>query len=170
MSATQETPFPSATRGDLRLRMVEHPGRQSLDGAWWPYSRDLTGEIRDLVRGFPGEHGRITRALFSPPDWDTAPRRVDLGTKVLKVGSFPEDDTHLLVVQTANRERLTLLVVPPSFTATQGEEALLAASTSGNAHSGTEVLRGVTENHDADPADRWTRSEDGIPRRQHDRG
>lgn len=165
MSATSEISSTPVTRGDLRLRMVAHAGRQSLDGGWWPYSRDLICELRDLAQGFPDEHGRITRALYSPPDWDTSPRRVDLGTKILKVGSFPEDDTHVIVVQTANRERLTLLVVPPSFTPAQGEEALLAASTPRNAHSGTEVLGNVTDDHDAVPAERWTRSEDGTPQR-----
>lgn len=163
MSASTET-FPSPEpRGDLRIRMVDGPGRHSLDGGWWPYSRDLVLEMTDLVRHFPSEHGRITRALYSRPDWDTTPHRVDLGTKLLKVGSFPDDDTHVMVVQTANRERLTLLVVPSRFTQAQGEEALLAAATPGNEHSGSEVLLEVTDQHDADPADRWARGEDGTP-------
>lgn len=163
MSASTEIPPLPEPRGDLRLRMADHPGKNSLDGGWWPYSRDLVLEMTDLARNFPVLHGRITRALYSRPDWDTAPHRVDLGTSRLKLGSFPEDDTHVLVVQTANRERLTLLVVPPRFTQAQGEEALLAAATPGNAHSGGEVLHEVTDHPDADPADRWGRAEDGTP-------
>ncbi len=161
MSASIESP--PSPRGDLRLRMVDQPGRHRLDGGWWPYSRDLVLEMTELVRSFPREHGRITRALYSRPDWDTAPHRIDLGTSRLKVGSFPDDDTHVVVVQTANRERLTLLVVPPRFTQAQGDEALLAAATPGNDHAGSEVLLEVTNSHDVDPADRWGRAEDGTP-------
>lgn len=164
MSALTENPSIPVPRGDLRLLMVEDPGRHRLDGGWWPYSRDLVAELTDLVRHFPSARGRITRALYSRPDWDTAPHRVDLGTKVLKVGSFPDDETHVVVVQTADGERITLLVVPPRFTRAQGDEALLAAATPGNEHSGTELLLEVTNNHEADPADQWGRTEDGMPR------
>lgn len=169
MSAISK-PSPAADPGGLRLRLVESPGSQSLDGAWWPHSRDLTRELTHLVREFPRAHGRITRALFSRPDWDTAPRRVDLGTRILKVGSFPNDDTHVIVVTTTDRRRITLLVVPPGYTEAQGAEAMLAASTPRNAHSGSEVLVEVTDNHDADPGDEWIRSEDGTPGEVSSRG
>lgn len=144
--------------------MVESPDQRSLDGAWWPHSRDLIRELIELAREFPREHGRITQALFSRPDWDTAPRRVDMGTRVLKVGPFPDDDTHVVVLTTSDRRHITLLVVPSSYTQAQGAEALLAASTPRNAHSASEVLQEVTDKHDPDPADRWVRAEDGTPR------
>lgn len=155
MSATTKSPTLRDTVPDLRLRLVEDPGRESLDGGWWPRSRDLTLELRALADGFPRGLGRVTRVGFSRPDWDSAPRQVDLGTRVLKVGSFPDDDTHVLIVQTGDRHRFTLLVVPPSFTDAQGEEALLAASTAGNSHSATEVLAEVTDKHPVDPAQLW---------------
>lgn len=155
MSATTHPSTIPADRGELRLRLVGQAGRHRLDGGWWPYSRDLATELRQLVDGFPTDRGRIARAVFSRPDWETSPRKVDLQSRFMKVGSFPADDTHVLIVQTASGERLTLLVIPPSFTDPQGAEALLAAATPGNAHSGTEVLAEVTNNHDADPDDRW---------------
>lgn len=147
----------------LRLRLLDRPGREALDGGWWPHSRDLIRELTQLAAEFPRERGRILRVLFSRPDWDTAPHRVDLGTRVLKVGSFPHDDTHVLTVQTSVGERLTLLVVPPRFTRGQGEEALLAASTPGNVHTAADLLNEVTNSHDALPEDRWMRAEDGNP-------
>src|SRR5690349_3595217 len=54
------------SRGPLRLRMTEHPGRSYLDGGWWPQSRDLSRELADLVDHFPGAFGRIVRAVISP--------------------------------------------------------------------------------------------------------
>jgi hypothetical protein len=146
-------------RGPLRLRMVEHPGRDHLDGGWWPQSRDLAVELADLIDHFPEQFGRIARALVSPPDWDPAPRRIPVTGGYVKVGSFPRDDTHLIHLKTSDRTVLHVLVVPPGFTEDHGDEALLAAATSGNAHSATDLLDEVTEYPDIDPMDHW--SDDG---------
>ena len=112
--------------------MAEHPGRDRLDGGWWPQSRDLAVELADLVDHFPARFGRIGRALFSPPDWDPAPRRVQVAGGYVKVGSFPRDDSHLIQLKTSDRTVLHVLVVPPGFTESQGAEALLAATTRGS--------------------------------------
>ncbi len=154
MTAPQIVSTPESRR-PLRLRLGSAPGQDRLDGAWWPYSRDLESEMSDLVQQFPPTHGRISRAVYSLPDWDTAPRELVAGQRVIKVDAFPSDDTHVLIVQLSDGRRLTLLVVPPDFTPGQGEEALLAGSTAGNRHTAGELLLEVTDQHDADPADRW---------------
>jgi hypothetical protein len=156
MTAPQITPMPiPESRGPLRLRLASILGQDRIDGAWWPYSRDFAQEMSDLVEHFPATRGRINRAVFSSPDWDTAPRKVAAGARVIKVGSFPEDDTHLLIVQLSDGRRLTLLVVPPDFTPGQGEEALLAASATGSRHAASHLLREVTAQQDAESIDRW---------------
>ena len=147
------------SRGPLRLHLAGHPGRDHLDGGWWPQSRDLTVELADLVNHFPPQLGRIVRAVVSPPDWDPAPRRIPVAGGYVKVGSFPRDDTHLIHLKTSDRTVLHVLVVPPGFTQDQGDEALLAAATSGNAHSASDLLDEVTEYPDIDPMDHW--SDDG---------
>ena len=147
------------SRVPLRLRLAEHPGQNHLDGGWWPQSRDLATELADLVDHFPPDLGRIVRAVFSPPDWDPAPRQVPVTRGYVKVGSFPHDDTHLIHLKTADRTMLRLLVVPPGFTDDQGDEALLAAATAGNSHSARALLDKVTEHPDVDPARHWT---DGL--------
>jgi hypothetical protein len=165
MSAPQHTTAapPREPRGALRLRMSDEPGRDQLDGGWWPYTRDLVLEMSDLAQHFPREHGRIIRAVYARPDWDTAPRRIAAGPRIVRLGPFPGEDAHLVIVETGDHTRLTLLVIPPAFTSGQGQEALLAAATPGNAHAGSELLSEVTDQHDADPADWWGRSEDGTP-------
>lgn len=154
MTAPQIVSTPQSNR-PLRLRLGRPPGQDRLDGAWWPYSRDLESEMSDLVHQFPPTHGRISRAVYSRPDWDTAPRRLTAGGRVVEVEALPRDDTHVLIVELGDGSRLTLLVVPPDFTPGQGEEALLAGSTAGNRHAAGELLHEVTDQHDADPADRW---------------
>lgn len=147
--------MPVPSRGPLRLRMAEHPGRDQLDGGWWPRSRDLAVELADLVDHFPPQFGRIVRALFSPPDWDPAPRRIQVAGRYVKVGSFPRDDTHLIHLKTSDRSVLHVLVVPPGFSDDQGEESLLAATSPGNAHPAGALLETVTEHPDIDPMDHW---------------
>lgn len=145
-------------REPLRLHLHDEPGRDALDGGWWPQSRHLALELADLVDHFPAGHGQIMRALYSPPDWDDRPRRVPIARGHLKVGSFPRDDTHLMLLTTGSGDRrvLRLLVVPPELSPDQGDEAMLAAASRGNAHSARELLATVTEHPDIDPRDHWS--------------
>jgi hypothetical protein len=146
---------PLTSRQPLRLRMAEHPGKQPLDGGWWPQSRDLTLELGDLVDNFPAELGRIVRALFSPPDWDDAPRRVPTKRGYVQVGFDADDDTHVMVLTTSERTELCVLVVPPDLSRSKGEEALVAAVTPGYATSPTALLTAIRERPETDEKDQW---------------
>ena len=151
--------IPTPSRLPLRLRMADHPGKDHLDGGWWPRTRELAVELADLVDRFPAEAGRVVRALVSPPDWDSTPRIVPVTGRYVKVGAFPRDDTHLILLKTSDRRTLHVLVVPPGFTVDQGDEALRASAETGNAHTATEVLEAVARHPDADPGGHW--SDDG---------
>lgn len=154
--STSIVPTQPSTRSFLRLRLATYPGRDELDGGWWPQSRDLAVELADLVDNFPVEFGSIRRAVFSPPDWDLAPRRIPVARGTIKVGSYPKDDTHMILLKTADHRILRILVVPPTLSASEAEEALLASSTSGNAHSATSLLQTVTDHTDSAVDDHWT--------------
>ncbi len=148
-----------AAAGPLRLRLSEHQGDDHLDGGWWPHSRDLDVELRQLVDGFPPERGRVVRALYSPPDWEAGtPRNLPVAAGRVKVGSFPADDTHLLNLTMSDRSVWHLVVVPPEFTADQGEEALLAAATPGNRHHAADLLHTVEGEAASVRADHWPAS------------
>jgi hypothetical protein len=86
---------------------------------------------------------------------------VPLASGYIKAGSFPGDDTHLLQLRTSDGAVLKILVVPPGFNRSQGEEALLAAATPGNRHSAAALLEEVLGAPDADDRDRW-RDEGGA--------
>lgn len=108
---------PSPDRVPLRILLDNGPESGPLDGAWWPQSRDLQVEAADLIDHFPLEVGRVDRLLYSPPDWDagtgaSGTHRVHTARGVVKVGSFPHDDTHLMVLRMSSRRSLRLLVVP----------------------------------------------------------
>jgi uncharacterized protein DUF5994 len=139
-------PLPVAsTRADrpLRLRLAPSPhGRGALDGGWWPYSRDLAAEATDLVDHFPAWFDRIYRVTYSTPDWDHVSRRRIRADKVfVTFGSFPRDDTHLvLLTSVAGTQPLQLLVVPATWDARAAHRAMRAAASPTNARSGTKIL------------------------------
>lgn len=140
----------------LRLAMGATVGHDRLDGGWWPHSRDLSVELADLVDNFPQEHGRVVRAVYSPADWDDAPRRVAVRGRAVKVGKSPKDDTHVMYLTTSSGAVCCLLVIPSGYDEAQGTEALLASSTSGNHHSAGDLLRVVTNELPVDPSGQWT--------------
>ena len=54
-------------------------------------------------------------------DWA---RRVQAARGPVKVGSFPADDTHLMVLSMASGQRLKLVVIPSDTTGTEGARLL----------------------------------------------
>lgn len=157
------------TRVPLRLALSTAPGHATLDGAWWPQSRDLEVELADLVDNFPATAGRIDRVLYSRPDWDSRPHSVSVARGRVKAGSFPGDDTHMLVLRLATRKDLRLLVVPPDHPL--AEQAMQVAADPANRWSAAHILaaRAFDDvgNHDGehwtDDGGSWWPREDGPP-------
>lgn len=135
----------TAVRVDLRIRLDNSFSSGPIDGAWWPQSRDLQAEAADLVDHFPHRVGRISRLLFSRPDWDSvagAPsvREIRAARGIVKVGSFPSDDTHLVVLSMATGDRLRLLVVPHDTDPVRAERIMEQAADDRNTHRPAQLL------------------------------
>jgi hypothetical protein len=129
----------------LRIRLDNSFQSGPLDGAWWPQSRDLQAEAADLVDHFPDLVGRIERLLFSRPDWDPATsapsmRRIQAGRGAVKVGSFPSDDTHIMVVKLSSGQRLRLLVIPSDTAPDQAASVMEQAADDRNTRPPTALL------------------------------
>lgn len=123
------TTSPSVPRQHIRLKLIDDAASY-LHGAWWPRSRDLEIEGADLVDQFPPAAGRISRLLFSRPDWDEPAtegrvlRRIRARRGFVKVGSFPSDDTRLMILTMASGRRLRLAVVPSSTASAEAERLM----------------------------------------------
>jgi hypothetical protein len=127
-TSTSTSTTPSPARSPLRLRLSNLAG--GPDGSWWPQSRDLQTEAADLVDHFPPEGGHIRRMLFSRPDWDDAVadgsgvRKIRAARGPVKVGSFPTDDTQLMILTMASGQRLKLQVIPSDISPVEGRRRL----------------------------------------------
>lgn len=129
-----------------RLQLATDIGRGTLDGGWWPRTRDLTTELADLADALDPALGTVVRTEASSDDWDELPAEVSAS-----------DEAHRIDLHLSGGTILRLLVVPPSMTESQGEEALLAAATRGYEHTAAALLETVSEYPDVDPDDRWLR-------------
>ncbi len=143
---TPKAPSAGDQAGDARvpLRIALNPNpRTPVDGAWWPQSRDLQVEGADLIDNFPVAAGRVSRVLFSRPDWDlpdTRVRRIDTATRRVKAGSFPEDDTHVMITAMSSGQRLRLLVIPSATAAEEADDLMHRAADEHNELRAAELL------------------------------
>lgn len=143
MKASSTVPSNATPMGDgLRLQLSDSAAHVGVDGAWWPRSRDLQREAADLVDHFPTARGRIQRLLFSRPDWDGSGtdgrgvRTILSARGRVKVGSFPSDDTHLMVLSLASGLRLKVLVIPSATPAAEAQQLLSDAAAGGRTPEG----------------------------------
>lgn len=139
------TPEAALDRVPLRLAVEDGSHTGPLDGGWWPQSRDLQVEAADLVDHFPARVGRVSRLLYSRPDWDPGPsgsalRKIRARRGFVKVGSFPSDDTHLMVAVLSSGTRLRLVVLPSSSGAEDAARVLTAAAERANQRTAAELL------------------------------
>ncbi len=139
-------PRPASERVPLRLELSDPTARGALDGAWWPQSRDLAVELRDLIDHFPKKYGEVHRVVISRPDWDTTPHRVRVARGMVKVGSYPHDDTHQVWLSMSTHELIRLSVRAPEQAATPATPPVPAA------------LRAVTaaDEPDLEAEEHWT--------------
>lgn len=129
-----------ATRVPLRLQLQDRGSTGQVDGVWWPQSRDLQVEAADLVDHFPDRVGHIDRLLFSRPDWDNpvvdgrGVRRIRARRGPVKVGSFPSDDTRLMIVLLSTGGRVSLTVMPSSTDPDDADREFRARAEIGTSH------------------------------------
>ena len=118
----------SRTTRRFTLRQVFD--QQLPDGAWWPESRRLSGQLEELFALWPAGRGSIIRVLYSPPDWEDRPGSVAVPWRRVKTGSFPRPDTHQLTLPMFDGARRSITVIPP------------------DPHEATAALDGALEDHE----------------------
>lgn len=125
-------PAPSAPR----LRLSPAPSHGALlDGGWWPRSADPAAELPGLIAAIEDRCGQVTRLMLGPAGWESQPRRLGAGGRVVKVGWFTGQPAGLLTALCGS-SRVDLLVIPPGTAETDARTAMdLAAQAANRIHT-----------------------------------
>ena len=133
---------PSQSKAALHL--IDRAGSAAtagaLDGAWWPGSRELAREVPRLVAEFAERGVRVTRFVYQPSLWLIAPAKLRVKDQTVRLAWRRGVDPNLVSVQTAQDERIDLLVIPPEATPGVAAYASEAATEVANRQSPTNVL------------------------------
>lgn len=162
MTATAPTTPTSAPPFPLRISLAPRgPVPARIDGAWWPYSRNLTAELPALTGVLDTRWDRITRVTVNPACWPVIPRKVQVGGHVVKVGWFEqEQDPHQLMLLSYRSGRWDLLVIPPETPADTAAWLMAAAADPQRTSTGSALMdEAAARQPDDRPADagetRW---------------
>ncbi|MEU5538402.1 DUF5994 family protein [Streptomyces sp. NPDC020362] len=103
-----------------------------LDGAWWPYSRNLEAELPPLAAALDKVWGRITRVTVNPTRWPVIPRKVPVAGHTVHVGWFTEQHPDKLILLSYTVGRWDLLVIPPETEPAAAARLMAAAAIPGS--------------------------------------
>lgn len=127
-----------------RLRLTSSGGRRTLlHGGWWPRSRDPEVELPALIPAIDTVRGPITGLILSARAWDSRPRRINIGNRVLRLNFFATQPDTLLIAMCGKDARVDLLVVPPDAEPEAAQAALVMAATTSNVVQAQDILATV---------------------------
>jgi hypothetical protein len=159
--ADRATTFSPSAPSTPRLRMMEPTGsrRGLLDGGWWPRSTDPVAELPGLVLAIDHLRGPVRRLVLSAQGWDTHPRRLGVGGRVLRLGYFASQPSGLLTAICDNDDRVDLLVIAPDTPHRIADAALRIAAATTNLIPAQHILLAAStpepQEPDIRPADAW---------------
>ncbi|MGN9847419.1 DUF5994 family protein [Nonomuraea sp. H19] len=107
----------TALRAHSALRLSLNPlldRSGTVDGAWWPRTRDAAAELPALISAVDRRLGRaVLRVALYRDAWDHIPRRIPARGRQVRVSWFRSSDPHLITLSIAGTAPITLLVVAP---------------------------------------------------------
>ncbi|MDF5754628.1 DUF5994 family protein [Spongiactinospora sp. TRM90649] len=105
--------------------------RGTVDGAWWPRTRDAAAELPALISAIDLRLDRaVLRVGLYLDAWDHIPHRIPAPGRQVRVGWFLSADPHLITLSIAGTAPIALLVIPPG-TADGPAMAALALAAAG---------------------------------------
>jgi Family of unknown function (DUF5994) len=142
---TTSTPLPipdpsaaPAVRVSLKPA-CEHPG--TVQGAWWPRSRDLAAELPPLIAVLDRSWSEINRATVNVTMWPDVPHVLRAGGHNVHIGWFDaEQEADDLCVLTYLAGRWDLLVVPPETDPDRAARLMAAASDVDNHQTSRDLM------------------------------
>ena len=112
-----------------RLRLKpKAPKSGYVDGAWWPRSDDLAAELPDLLAVLSVRLGRIDRVMYNLNEWAKPSARLVTGGRRVRLDGYRRQPINTVEVLGLNRNKIALLVVPPSTDPDEAHATLMAAA------------------------------------------
>jgi uncharacterized protein DUF5994 len=129
------------TASPVRLTLCSELGRR-VDGAWWPHSNRLAGELPELVAVL---HGRLGEVVDISVNWSVSENLPDLNSR-----HWQNKHQHLMAV-TGRDASANLLIIPSLTPATLAGLLLRIAAglPLSTAHQATPLFRTAVEIVDA---------------------
>jgi hypothetical protein len=140
MTVQREPGFRNGIDVRVRLRNPRTTGDVAFDGAWWPRSWDLAGQLPELVAALATLGVRVERFTYPTDVWGEVDRKVAVAGRTVRTGGFRSMDPQLVSLTVDGDRRLDLLVVPPEADALTGVRALRLAGLRADASSPQRVL------------------------------
>lgn len=128
----------------LRLK-AKAPQSGYVDGAWWPHGDDLAAELPDLLSVLSVRLGPIGRVIYNVTEWSTAPTRLLIGRRTVRLDGYRRQPVNTVEVIGINRTKMVLLVVSPHAEPAQAHAIMMAAAGSNNASTVASLLESVAE-------------------------
>ena len=128
-----------------RLRLKpKAPETGYVDGAWWPYSDDLTKELPDLLAVLSVRLGAIDRVLYNLSEWAKLPAKFATGGRKVRLDGYRLQPINTLQVLGVNRNKILLLVVPPHTDPGHAHTIMMAAAAPNNDSTVDDLLNMVS--------------------------
>ncbi|GAA3737158.1 DUF5994 family protein [Micromonospora maritima] len=125
-----------------RLRLADAPARRTtVDGDWWPTSRDPVVELSSLVKALTARrYGQVERIMLQPAAWDSHPTRIGVDGAVVRVGWFATLSAELVIATGPRDLRVDLSVTAPGTTRAVVPAAVPQAARPGGAQAADGLL------------------------------
>ncbi|WP_232840005.1 MULTISPECIES: DUF5994 family protein [Nocardia] len=141
-SAAVEQPFPAPTRTQRLLMREGDSVAGQVDGAWWPWTDNLTAELHDLVSALTGRLGTTVRIGF---DWNAvsiSQRRIDRADGIDIIGPGVDQAGDTIRLFGADGTHATLLVVAAHTSPDEAYDKMRNVSVSAE----LSTVRGISPN------------------------
>lgn len=97
-----------------RLQLKPFRGAaEHIDGAWWPRSRHLTGELPELVASVSDRLGQVVMIGYRRNGWDETPQLAEIAGRTVELLGFTSDEPASVILIGEDGRHLTLRVIRP---------------------------------------------------------
>ena len=127
-TVTESKQGPPENTPRLRLKPKAAKVTGFVDGAWWPRSDDLPGELPDLLAVLSVRLGRIDAVSYNLAEWAEAPTKLRTGGHVVRLAGYHRQPVDTIELLGASRDKVVLLVIPPQTDPQHAHEAMMAAA------------------------------------------